>query len=82
MTPQELITKLVNCKGECLRYCSYCPDEKEIAEIKECVEEMQREIYTAQRHEDELMRDIVKILRAYRKETGHDFRFEEDDNDR
>ena len=45
MTPHELIILLVSKKGPCMRACSYCPEDLNTAEIKECVENMYKEIY-------------------------------------
>lgn len=80
MTPEELVAKLSSEIGPCMRLCSCCPDDFHTAEVKECVEDMLKEIYAARRHEDELMRDLVSVLRAYRKETGHEYQFDENGN--
>ena len=74
MTPNELIQKLVNLQGPCMRFCVYCPEEHDAAEIKECVEEMQRQIYITQQCNDDLMKELIKIRRAYKEATGSDYR--------
>lgn len=79
MTAHELIMKLTSDVGPCMRACAYCPDDPDTAEVKECVEALLKENYALKRHEDRLMRDLVSVLRAYRKETGHDYQFEENE---
>ena len=48
MTPNELIVMLASKLGPCGRFCAYCPDDINTAEVKDCVEDMQRKIYVAQ----------------------------------
>ena len=74
MTPQELIDKIVNLEGPCMRFCAYCPEEHDAAEIKECVEEMLRKIYVIQQCNDDLMKELIKVRRAYKEATGVDYR--------
>jgi hypothetical protein len=74
MTPQELINKLVNLEGPCMRFCAYCPEEHDTAEIKECVEEMLRKIYVTQQCNDDLMKELIKIRKAYKDVTGFEYR--------
>ena len=74
VTPEQLIQKLVSLEGPCMRFCAYCPEEHDTAEIKECVEEMLRKIYITQQCNDDLMKELIKVRTAYKKETGHDYR--------
>lgn len=74
MTPHELILLLADKVGPCMRLCAYCPDDLNTAEVKECVEKMYKEIYSLQNDKDELMKKIIKLRAAYRKETGNDYR--------
>lgn len=74
MTPQELIEKLVSIEGPCMRFCAYCPEEHDTAEIKECVEEMLRKIYVIQQCNDDLMKELIKVRMAYKEATGVDYR--------
>lgn len=57
MTYKELIAKLTECEGPCLRLCSYCPEEFDTAEVKECVEELIRELYKARETNDVLVKE-------------------------
>lgn len=72
MTPKELLNKLVMQTGPCMRMCSYCPEEYETAEIKECVEEMIRKEYVLKQINDDLMKEIIRIRSVYHKDTGKD----------
>ena len=74
MTPHELIIKLASYQGPCLRFCCYCPEDHNTAEVKECVEEMYKEIYQLQQDKDKLLEDLIKIRTAYKRETGNDYR--------
>lgn len=74
MTPHELITLLASKTGPCMRFCSYCPEDLNTSEVKECVEKMYKEIYLLQQDKDKLLEDLLKINKAYREVTGHDFR--------
>ena len=74
MTPNELIVKLTTMLGQCGRFCAYCPDDINTAEAKECVEKMQKEIYTMQECCDDMMKEIIKIRAAYRRDTGHEYK--------
>ena len=75
MTPHELIKMLVEKCGPCGRFCSYCPEDINTAEVKECVESMQKEIYALQMSNDNLMHDIIAINSAYKELTGHEYQF-------
>ena len=74
MTPHELIIKLSSYQGPCMRFCCYCPEDHNTAEVKECVEAMYKEIYQLQADKDALMEEYIKINKAYRDVTGHDYR--------
>ena len=74
MTPNELISILVNHQGPCMRFCAYCPEDFNTAEIKECVEEMQRKIYVTEQCNNDLMKELIKVRRAYKEATGLDYR--------
>lgn len=78
MTPHELIQKLVNQQGQCLRWCAYCDEDYNTAEVKECVEGMYKEIYSLQADKDKLLEDLIKIRKAYREATGKDYTGDED----
>ena len=73
MTPHELILKLSNQLGPCMRFCSYCPEDFNTAEVKECVEKMYKEIYALQADKDKLLESLIKVRAAYRSETGKDY---------
>ena len=73
MTPQELIVKLACYQGPCMRFCAYCPDDYNTAEVKECVEEMLRQIYRNQQTIDDLMKELIKVRQAYKDETGKEY---------
>ena len=73
MTPNELILKLASEQGPCTRFCAYCPENFETAEVKECVEEMQRKIYVVEQCNDDLMKELIKIRRAYKEATGIEY---------
>lgn len=73
MTPQELIVKLASYQGPCMRFCAYCPDDYNTAEVKECVEEMLRQIYRNQQTIDDLMKELIKVRQAYKDETGKEY---------
>jgi hypothetical protein len=55
--------------------CSYCPEEFDTAEVKECVEDMIRTIYRLQRENNTLMVDLLDLHTAYKKETGKEYNF-------
>ena len=74
MTPQELINKLVNYEGPCARMCSYCPEENEVKDVKACVEELLRKKYVAEQCNDDLLKELIKIRKAYKEATGFDYR--------
>lgn len=77
MTPHELIIQLGSYVGPCNRFCCYCPDDFNTAEVKECVEKMYKEIYALQADKDKLLEDIIKVRKAYRDATGHDYQEED-----
>lgn len=77
MTPHELVMLLASKTGPCFRACAYCPEDLNTAEIKECVEDMLKTIYSLQASKDSLLEDLVKINKAYRDVTGCDFDFKE-----
>ena len=74
MTPHELIQFLVNQQGPCMRFCSYCPEDINTAEVKKCVEDMYKEIYKLQQDKDMLLEDLIKVRNAYKEVTGFDYR--------
>ena len=57
-----------------MRFCAYCPEDHNTAEVKECVEKMYKEIYLLQSDKDKLLEDLIKLRIAYRDVTGHDYR--------
>ena len=77
MTPHELIIKLIETVGPCGRICCYCDEVYDVAEMKECVENMLKEIYLLRSEKEMLMKDLIKIQSAYKEETGKDFIFKE-----
>ena len=77
MTPHELIQKLVNYQGPCMRWCAYCPEDFNTAEVKDCVEKMYKEIYALQSDKDMLLESLIKIRAAYRSATGKDYKDED-----
>lgn len=74
MTPKELIKKLISQEGPCLRLCSYCPEEFDTREVKECVEKMIRDIYALRSDNEELEEELIKVKAAYREATGHPYK--------
>ena len=73
MTPHELVIMLTNYQGPCMRFCCWCPEDHNTAEVKECVEGMYKEIYQLQSDKDKLLEDIIKIRKAYKEATGNDY---------
>ena len=73
MTAKELLNKLIMQEGPCMRLCSYCPENINTREVKECVENMIREIYALRSDKNEILEDLIKIRAAYREATGHDY---------
>ena len=59
-----------------MRFCAYCPEDHNTAEVKECVESMYKEIYLLQQDKDELLKHLVELNAAYRRETGNDYQFD------
>ena len=57
-----------------MRFCAWCPEDINTAEVKECVESMYKEIYALQADKDLLMENIVKIRTAYKNATGEDYK--------
>lgn len=76
MTPSELLEKLVTYTGPCMRLCAYCPDDYNTKEVKECVEEMIRQQYVLKECYDDLMKELIEIRKAYKKETGKEYPLE------
>lgn len=74
MTPQELIKKLVDYEGPCARLCSYCPEENEVKDVKACVEELLRQKYNAEQCNEDLTKELIKVMRAFKEATGFDYR--------
>lgn len=56
-----------------MRYCSYCPEDQNTAEIKECVEGMYKTIYKLQAEKNELLKDLIQLRTAYKEATGEDY---------
>lgn len=73
MTPHELILELASYQGPCMRFCSYCPEDHNTAEVKECVEGMYKEIYKLQEDKDRLLEALLSVRKAYRDATGKDY---------
>jgi len=73
MTPHELIEKLTNQSGPCGRWCAYCDEVYDVAEVKECIEEMYKEIYRLQADKNRLLEDLLSIRKAYKKTTGKEY---------
>ena len=76
MTPHELIVMLTDKLGPCGRFCVYCPEDINTAEVKECVEGMYKEIYKLQQDKDILLNDIIKVRKAYKDATGVEYKDE------
>lgn len=74
MTPHELIETLISWEGPCLRFCAYCPEQLMTGEVKACVEEMLRKIYVTEQCNKDLMKEVIKIRKAYKEATGIDYR--------
>ena len=74
MTPHELIIQLASYQGPCMRFCAYCPEDHNTAEVKECIEGMYKEIYLLQQDKDKLLEDILKLRKAYKDVTGIDYK--------
>ena len=73
MTYGELLAKLTEQNGPCLRLCAYCPEVFETAEVKECVEELVRALYQLQMDNNAIMAKLLDLHTAYKLETGKDF---------
>lgn len=73
MTPHELILKLATYQGPCMRFCCYCPEDINTAQVKECVEKMYKQIYALQADKDKLIEDLMKIRQAYLEKTGEEY---------
>ena len=76
MTPEQLLNKLVSYKGPCFRICAYCPEDYDTKEVKECVEEMIRQQYVLKQCNDDLMKEIIQIRKAYKEATGREYPLE------
>lgn len=73
MTYQELLSNLTSLFGPCMRLCSYCPEYMDTAEVKECVEDLVREVYQLRHDNGMLMIKLLDLHTAYKLETGKDF---------
>lgn len=60
-----------------MRFCAYCPEDFNTAEVKECVEKMYKEIYKLQQDKDVLLKDIIELRKAYKDVTGNEYTFAE-----
>ncbi len=56
-----------------MRFCAYCPEDHNTAEVKECIEGMYKEIYSLQADKDRLLEDLLSVRQAYREATGKDY---------
>lgn len=56
-----------------MRFCSYCPEDTNTAEVKECVENMIKKIYALQADIDSLTEQLDNIKEAYKEKTGEDY---------
>jgi hypothetical protein len=63
--------------GPCGRFCAYCPEDINTAEVKECVEKMYKKIYALQADKDMLLDDLIKIRAAYRSVAGKEYKNED-----
>ena len=61
------------------RFCAYCPDDINTAEVKECVETMQKMLYTRDEVVRDLTKELIKIRRAYHQATGKEYKDGDDD---
>lgn len=59
-----------------MRFCAYCPEDFNTAEVKECVEKMYKQIYELQADKDMLLDELVKIRAAFKQEVGYDYKDE------
>lgn len=57
-----------------MRLCSYCPEEFQTREVKECVEGLIRDNYQLQQDKVQLMVELLSIMDAYRMETGKEYK--------
>ena len=62
-----------------MRFCAYCPDDFNTAELKECVEEAIRQEYVYKEVWDDMMKEIIKIRAAYKRDTGHEYKEDKPD---
>lgn len=76
MTYKELLNKLTTYEGPCFRLCSYCPEDFNTAEVKECVEDLVKNVYKLRAMNDTLREKLAEIQEAYHKETGKDYAYE------
>lgn len=76
LTPHELIMMLSDKMGPCGRFCAWCPDDINTAEVKECVEEMQRQLYVRDEVVNDLTKELIKIRKAYHTATGEEYKDE------
>lgn len=80
LTPQELLTQIINETGPCMRICAYCPEDLTTSEVKECVENLIRENYQLKQDYDKLMKAFVRCTIAYKNATGEYYKELEDEN--
>lgn len=76
MTLHDLLIKIVNMEGDCARFCAYCPDKLDTAEVKECIEEAIRHEYLMNEVHDDMLKEIIKIRQAYHRDTGKEYKEE------
>lgn len=80
MTLHELLQKIIDYQGPCMRFCAYCPDDFNTAELKECIEEAIRKEYIYKETWDDMMKEIIKIRAAYLRDTGHEYKEDTDED--
>lgn len=73
MTVHDLIERLEACEGPCLRFCAYCPEDLQVAETKECLEDMYREMYELQMQNKLLERELAAVKKKFKEVTGHEY---------
>lgn len=74
MTYKELLAQLVATEGPCLRLCSYCPEEFNTAEVKECVEDLVKTIYQLKQDIDQLQIENNFLRDFYKETTGSEYK--------
>ena len=78
MTLQEFDKKIIDYQGPCMRFCAFCPEDHNTAEVKECIEEGIRQIYNLNQTIDDLMKELIKVRRAYKDATGTEYKGDSD----